>query len=764
LAIQLWADQEAEQILKRHGADPNRTYVFETGFGPSGKPHFGTFGEVVRTNYVMLAMQDQGYQTKLIAFSDDVDGLRKVPEGFPSWLGDYIGMPVSAIPDPFDQHESYSAHMNALLVQMLEELGLDFEFRSSAVCYQEGAFNEQIRLVIQNYEAVQEIIFPYLRDETKENWFPFFPICENCGRVGNTRVTTVDKENLLIGYLCDREFGGKPGCGHSGSISPLNGGGKLQWKVDWPARWHAFGVHYEMFGKDLIESAEVGDLIIQRVFRSKAPTHMFYELFLDEEGRKISKSKGTGMDAEQWQRYGTLESLMYLMLDKPREAKRLYAGVIPRYMDLTSAAAEAYYGGEEKRAREARHYQFIKLFQPPAEQPVLVDYATLANLVGNVGLSDPVIVEDYLRRSNLIPASLSEAQRRQLHALINKAKRFYDEQMSLTLQAPQLDAEDGMLLGELITFLEAADHDPDTLHNQLFDIPKRNGVEPKKFFRALYTALIKQERGPRGGQFIKLLGQETAVKLIKERIAESVAGQQATETETSNAPFFIPVAISPEVKSRYPELCLGAAVIEGVTVQDKRPAELDQLISAAVQAAKSGDFDTALDTGAIGAYRRLFLDFGANPNATPPSPENMLRLAFFDGRLPQVNNAVDAANLTVLEQGISVAVYDYDKLALPLLLRFATSEDKHQPLGSKQVDLVTAGELIYADGAEVICRALNHRDSDKTKITNKTQNILLVVDGAPGIAPEAVLGALQANIQRLTTFTGGRLKASTLLL
>ena len=761
--IQLWPDKEASQILKHHGDDPGKMYIFETGFGPSGKPHFGTFGEVVRTNYVMLALQDRGYQTHLIAFSDDMDGLRKVPERFPDWLQGHIGKPVSAIPDPFDQYESYSAHMNALLVEMLESLGLDFEFRSSTAAYQEGAFNEQIRMVIENYEAVQDIILPTLREETQESWFPFFPICENCGRVGTTRVTAVDKENLLLSYTCDREFGGQAGCAHEGRISPLNGAGKLQWKIDWPTRWHAFGVNYEMFGKDLIESAEVGDRIVQRIFKGRPPTHMFYELFLDADGTKISKSKGRGMDAETWGRYGTEASLMYLMLDKPREAKRLFPGVIPRYMDLTLQAADAYFGGEEKRAREARHYQFITLFDPPAESPIVIDYSTLANLVGNVGLTDPDIVEDYLHRSGLIPAELSEAQRADLHDLIDKANRYYSEQMSLDLEVPSLDAEDGFLLGQLVAFLEADEHDADTIHHQLFELAKSHGVEPKKFFRALYNALIKQERGPRGGQFIRLLGQDTAADLIRVRVAEATEQPQEIESEAETTPP-ISVAIDVAVKERYPDLSLGVAVIDGVEVRDNRPEELDALIDEALTAVQDIDLDAALADGAIGAYRALFLDFGANPNATAPSPENILRMAVHEGRLPAVNNLVDATNLSVLESGISVAVYDRDKLAHPLTLRFAIEGDKHLPLGARRLEDVPSGELVYADGVEVICRALNHRDSNKSKVTNKTSSILLIVDGSPGISTAALHDALEQNCARIVRYAGGQVRARALLL
>jgi|GEM_PF-71385 len=760
-SIQLWPDKEANTIVKQHGDQD--TYVFETGFGPSGKPHFGTFGEVVRTNYVMLAMKDKGYKTKLIAFSDDLDGLRKVPEGFPDWLKDYIGKPVSSIPDPFDTHESFSAHMNALLVDMLTELGLEFEFRSSVEAYNSGTFNDQITMVIQNYEAVQDIIFPYLREETKEHWFPFFPICENCGRVGNTRVVGVDKENLLVEYVCDREFGKQAGCGHKGTINPLNGAGKLQWKVDWPARWHAFGVHYEMFGKDLIESAEVGDRIVQRIFRSKPPSHMFYEMFLDENGQKISKSVGKGMTAEQWQEYGTQDSLMYLMLDKPREAKRLYPGVIPHYMSLTQKGADAYYNDGEDRAK--RHYQYIHLFDPSSEPPVLVDYSTLVNLVGNVGIQDAEIAEDYLRRSGLLSETLSNTQTADLHRLINKAKRFYDEQMRFDADL-SLDAEDGFLLGKLTSYLKDAEHDADTLHNELFQIPKAYGVEPRKFFRALYTALIKQERGPRGGQFIKLLGQDKAAELIEQRIREYSQVDDEIEQDTDDAATAttLPLAIDSTVSKQYPDLHIGAAILRDVDIKDKRSKELDAAITEAVNMYQTIDFDAAISSGAISAYRQLFESFGTNPNAMPPSPENILRIAVQNNRLPNVNTLVDATNLTVLETGVSVAVYDLDKLQLPLVLRFAHEEDQHQALGQKQTESVPEGELVYADEREVICRALNHRDSDRTKVTGKTRNILLIVDGAPEIGVETLLNALHANIARIQQYAGGEVATQGLLL
>ncbi|MBZ0305590.1 MAG: hypothetical protein K8I82_05935, partial [Anaerolineae bacterium] len=389
--------------------------------------------------------------------------------------------------------------------------------------------------------------------------------------------------------------------------------------------------------------------------------------------------------------------------------------------------------------------------------------STLVNLVGNVGLDDPAIVEDYLRRSGLIEANLSDSQRRDLHDLILKARRYYDEQMVLELAEPEFDGEDGFLLGQLVSKLESQEWDADTLHNELFQIPKSHNVDPKKFFRALYFALIKQERGPRGGAFIKLLGQEKAVELIRQRIADSVKNEEIQPQESAPSGVQIPVTIAEEVKQRYPELAIGAAVIEGVTMQDERPESLHTAITNATQAMQDMDLQTAIAAGPIDAYRQMFTSFGVNPNAMPPSPQNILRIAISDNRLPNVNNVVDAVNLTVLETGLSAAVYNLDALETPLTLRFSRQGDKHLPLGGRQVDTLEAGELVYADVSEVICRALNHRDSDKTKITTRTRSILLIVDGGTGISTQAVLEALQKQINGIIQYAGGEVKTRSLL-
>ncbi|NJL93365.1 MAG: hypothetical protein HC915_06350 [Anaerolineae bacterium] len=465
------------------------------------------------------------------------------------------------------------------------------------------------------------------------------------------------------------------------------------------------------------------------------------------------------MTATEWLHYGNIESLRMLMLDKPREAKKLFPGVVPRYMDLVSSAAQGYFGGEgeaenQAQAREARTYQFITLFQPPSEPPVIIDYLTLANLIGNVGLSDPAIVQDYLHRSDLIPQHLSPVQQADLHDLIGQAQRFYDEQMTPDLQPPQLSALDGFLLGELVTYLNSAEHEAEAIHNELFQIPRRHEVDPKAFFRALYNALIQQERGPRGGAFIKLLGQATAAELIVQRVkaaTESAAAAQPTEA----GPMAGPLVVDPEVQARYPGLGVAYAVLEDLTITNERPADLESRIQAATAAANAHNFAEAIASGPIGAYRALYPSFGTNPNAMPPSPEVILSLAQ-QGRFPLVNTLVDSVNLTVLETGISAAVYDLGKLALPLVLRLATAEDKHLALGSKHYTPVERGELVYADGAEVICRALNHRDSDKTKITNRTQRALLVLDGSPGIDAAHLLAALHDLLARLKTHAGGK--------
>ena len=498
---EIWPYQEAKRLIRRHNSDREKIYLFETGFGPSGFPHIGTFGEVVRTYFIILAMRDLGHKTRLISFSDDMDGLRKVPEDLPQDLERFLGRPVSLIPDPFGCCASFAAHMNNKLKSLLAEIGIEYEFKSSYEEYRKGAVNEALSALIENHEVVEEIILPTLSEETRQSWFPFLPMCERCGNVLTTRVTGVSKEDLTVQYQCDRELDQFSGCGHQGVRPVLNGSGKMTWKVDWALRWRTFGVDYELYGKDLIESYKVSSQIMSRVFKTRAPEHMFYEMFLDEDGSKISKSKGKGLTVEDWLKYGSQESLRYLMFDKPRQAKELSLRIIPRYMNEVNDLIEHYYSDRDRSDARCRTYRLIAFLEPPETRPFSFDYSLLCNLLGAVGIEDAAVMKNYIFKlspeARAFPADA-------IDGFLDRARRYYKDVVVPSYVEAAINEQAALLLAKLSSYLEAERSDEE-IHNKIYEIARTHNFEPQRFFSLIYKVLLKQERGPRLGHFINLL-------------------------------------------------------------------------------------------------------------------------------------------------------------------------------------------------------------------------------------------------------------------
>ena len=330
MASKAWPYEEARKLLKRRpeGKPAEDPVIFETGYGPSGLPHIGTFNEVARTSFVRHAYEELtgGAPTRLIAFSDDMDGLRKVPDNVPNqaMLEENLGKPLTQIPDPFGDHESFAHHNNAMLRRFLDRYGFDYEFLSATDCYTSGRFDHVIRKVLHGFDAIMGVMLPTLREDRRKTYSPVLPISPSSGRVLQVPVEVIDAEAGLIAF--DDEDGGRV------QQSAFGGSAKLQWKVDWAARWVALGVDYEMAGKDLIDSV-VQSGKIARILGGRPPEGFNYEMFLDEKGEKISKSKGNGLSLEEWLRYGSEPSLAFYIYREPKRAKSLHIGVIPRAVD-----------------------------------------------------------------------------------------------------------------------------------------------------------------------------------------------------------------------------------------------------------------------------------------------------------------------------------------------------------------------------------------------------------------------------------------------
>ena len=512
LESKAWPYEEARKLLKRwpEGKPDGSPMLFETGYGPSGLPHIGTFQEVLRTTMVRRAYEEMtGRPTRLVAFSDDMDGLRKVPDNVPNkeMLAQHLGKPLSRIPDPFGTHESFAAHNNAMLRDFLDRFGFDYEFASSTDYYTSGRFDPQLREVLRRYDAIMAVMLPTLRAERQATYSPVLPISRKSGIVLQVPVEVVDAEAGIVRFEDE---------GETVEQSILSGQAKLQWKPDWGMRWAALGVDYEMHGKDLIDSAILGGKIAQ-ILGGRKPEGLIYELFLDAKGEKISKSKGNGLSIEEWLTYGPDESLAFYIYREPKKAKSLHLGLIPRAVDDYWQFLGNYAGqGWKERLGNPIHH--IHGGQPPAEA-LPVTFGLLLNLVGVMGEAGKDQVWGYF--SNYVPDA-SAARYPALDRLIDHALAYHRDFIAPTLKRRAPDATERAALERLDAALAAlpADAGAEDIQNEVYEIGKTGGfAELRDWFKALYETLLGSSQGPRMGSFIKLYGVENSRRLIAEALA-----------------------------------------------------------------------------------------------------------------------------------------------------------------------------------------------------------------------------------------------------
>ncbi|MGK6319081.1 lysine--tRNA ligase [Sphingomonas sp. DT-204] len=513
-----WPYEEARKLLKRwpEGKPGGEAILFETGYGPSGLPHIGTFNEVLRTTMVRNAFHALSDQpTRLIAFSDDMDGLRKVPDNVPNkdMLAANLGKPLTRIPDPFGKYESFAHHNNAMLRDFLDRYGFEYEFASSTDYYGSGRFDEAIRGVLRSWQAILDIMLPTLRAERRATYSPVLPISPKSGIVLQVPVEVVDADAGTIAFEDEDERIVQ---------SALGGLSKLQWKVDWAMRWVALGVDYEMAGKDLIDSV-IQSGKIARALGGRPPEGFNYEMFLDEKGEKISKSKGNGLSIEQWLTYGPDESLAFYIYREPRKAKSLHFGVIPRAVDDYWQFRANYPAQpiKERLGNPVHHIHDGKL--PEGMLPVT--FGLLLNLVGVMGgEATEEQVWGYLR--NYVPDATPESQP-ELDRLIGYALAYARDFVAPTLRRRAPEGVEVAALERLDAELAALPEDAsaEDIQNIVYEIGKsRFGesggfAELRDWFRALYETLLGSSQGPRMGSFIRLYGIANSRRLIAEALA-----------------------------------------------------------------------------------------------------------------------------------------------------------------------------------------------------------------------------------------------------
>ena len=527
-----WPFEEAKRLITRleklpdsgHGGGNDKTVIFETGYGPSGLPHIGTFGEVARTSMVRHAFEvltEGRRKSRLICFSDDMDGLRKVPDNVPNkdMLRTYLDKPLSAIPDPFDnEHTSYSAHNNAMLRSFLDQFGFEYEFFSATEVYTSGAMDATLLRMLEVYDKVMDIILPTLGEERRRTYSPFLPLCPRTGKVLQVPMIERDAKAGTVVYL-DPETGAKV------ETKVTGGAVKCQWKADWAMRWMALGVDYEMAGKDLIESVTLSSKIC-KALGGTPPEGFNYELFLDDKGQKISKSKGNGLTIDEWLTYASPQSLSLYMFQKPKSAKKLHFDVIPRAVDEYLHFVGTYATQEPRQQLDNAAWHIHSGAPPKAELPI--SFVLLLNLTAASNAEDKAVLWGFIRRH--VPDATPAAYPILDH-LAGYAVNYYRDfvRPKKVFRAP--DEVERAALEALADTLGKAPKEAsaEALQTLIYDVgravpryqdmaakgatPERPGVSIE-WFNAIYQVLLGEEKGPRFGSFIALYGVEETRALI----------------------------------------------------------------------------------------------------------------------------------------------------------------------------------------------------------------------------------------------------------
>jgi len=509
LAAVLIADGKIEAAVRTLPA-LLKPVVFETGYGPSGLPHIGTFGEVSRTTMVRAAFRaltENAMPTRLVCFSDDMDGLRKVPDNIENKavLQEDLHKPLTVVRDPFGLYPSFGEHNNARLRAFLDGFGFEYEFLSSTQCYSSGMFDEALLRALARYDDIQKVMLPTLGEERRASYSPFLPISPKTGKVLQvpTLERHVDRGTIVF---ADED-------GTLTEVRVTGGAVKMQWKPDWAMRWAALGVDYEMSGKDLIDSVKVSNQIC-KILGGVPPEGFNYELFLDEEGQKISKSKGNGLTMEDWLRYGTPESLSYYMFQSPKSAKRLFFDVIPKATDEYLQQLDAYQGQDEAKQIDNPVWHVHTGRPPQLGSPV--SFSLLLNLVSAANASDKAILWGFLSR--YIPGATPKSQPL-LDQMAGYAINYYEDfvRPNKVFRAPDSRERSAMEdLADRLKDLGPACTDVDLIQNEVYAAGKDAGFEPLRgWFAALYEVLLGQSQGPRFGSFVAIFGIERTIALIE---------------------------------------------------------------------------------------------------------------------------------------------------------------------------------------------------------------------------------------------------------
>ena len=511
-ATSSWPFVEARTLVKERQKiiEKKKKITLQTGYGPSGLPHIGTFAEVARTTMLVNAIkQITDIPTEIITFSDDMDGLRKIPDNISNKdiLEKNLHKPLTSVPDPFNRFKSFGEHNNEMLKNFLNEFKFKYIFKSSTDMYQMGHFNDALLLVLEKYETIKEIILPTLGKERQKTYSPFLPICPDTGEVLEVPVVEIKKkEGKIIYKNGDKKI----------ETEITNGKCKLQWKVDWAMRWYAFDVDYEMYGKDLIESATLSSKICQ-VLGKKSPNGFAYEMFLDEKGEKISKSKGNGITIEQWLNYASPESLSLYMYQNPKRAKKLYADVVPKAVDEYLTSIDKF-GKQDDKQKLLNPVWHVHNGNPPKEKSIM-PFSVLLNLVGTSNATDKDVLWKFIKKNK---KDIKASNHPILDSLVKYALKYFEDIVKPKKKYRKPNDKEKKALQDLVKRLKECKEqmDPEAIQTIVYSVGKDNGYKEnlREWFKAIYEIIFGDQDGPRIGFFISFFGIKESIELINKYI------------------------------------------------------------------------------------------------------------------------------------------------------------------------------------------------------------------------------------------------------
>jgi len=512
LASSSWPFVEARKLVKERQKiyEKKGKITLQTGYGPSGLPHIGTFGEVARTTMMVNAIkQIIDIPTEIITFSDDMDGLRKVPDNVPNkeLLEKNLHKPLTSVPDPFKKYESFGEHNNEMLKKFLNEFKFNYIFKSSTNIYKKGLFNSSLLLVLEKYEEIKEIVLPTLGAERKKTYSPFLPVCPETGHVLEVPVIEIKKkEGKIIYQNGDKKV----------ETEITNGKCKLQWKVDWAMRWYTFDVDYEMYGKDLIESAILSSKICKTLGK-KSPNGFAYEMFLDEKGEKISKSKGNGITIEQWLDYASPESLSLYMYQNPKRAKKLYADVVPKAVDEYLMCIDKFSEQDEKQ-KLLNPVWHIHNGNPPKEKSIM-PFSVLLNLVETSNATDKSVLWKFIKKYK---KDINVSDHPILDSLVQYALKYFSDIVKPKKKYRKPNEKEKKALQDLVKRLKDCKDgtNPEAIQTIVYSVGKDNGYNEnlREWFKAIYEIIFGDQDGPRMGFFISFFGIKESIDLINKYI------------------------------------------------------------------------------------------------------------------------------------------------------------------------------------------------------------------------------------------------------